>query len=769
MTAGRRALPPDEALAAALARHQQGRLAEAEAAYQALLQAHPGHAGALHLLGLAHFQRGDAAAAARLIGESLARDGRNAVAHNNHGAVLLALGRLEEALAAFERACALKPDYAEALNNAGNALVSLGRPAEALDRYRRALELGLRSATLHVNRGIALQGLGRPDEALAAFDEALAMAPDSPDALANRGEALRRLGRYREALESLDRALALAPAHPQAHNNRGAVLFQAGSPGEALESYRRAVRARPGFGDALANQAQALVALGRHDEAIACCDQAIGLDPGRARPHWQRALALLGARRPEDALPGVERALALDPDLPYAPGMRLYLRMLLCEWEGFEADCARLVAGVLAGRKVAQPLALIGIPAPAQAQLACARTFSRDLHPGEEAVTRAGAPGGDGRIRVAYLSADFRDHPVAHLVAELLERHDRARFEVTAVSLGPPSDDPWRRRIEEGVDRFVDGAALADARVAGLVRELGTDIAVDLTGYTAGARTGILARRCAPVQVNFLGFPGTMGADFIDYLVADSTVVPPGHEAFYAEKVVHLPHCYLPNDSTKRVSERAFRRAELGLPEDGTVFCCFNSSAKITPGAFAAWMRLLRQVPGSVLWLRGAAPAARANLRRHAREAGVAQERLVFAEKMDDLSEHLARHRAADLFLDTFPYNAHTTASDALWAGLPVVTWLGETFASRAAASQLHALGLPELVARTADEYEALALALATDRERLAAVRARLDSRRRESPFFDAGLFARHLEAAFAAMHERRCRGLAPAPIGVPA
>jgi protein O-GlcNAc transferase len=679
--------------------HRQGRLAEAEAVYRALLRTNPGHAGALHLLGLAHFQRGDAATAARLIGESVGRDGRNAFAYNNLGAALLSLQRFDEALAAFDRASALKPDHAEALNNAGNALVSLGRAREALERYEAAMRLGPPGPTLLYNRAIALQKLDRLGEALAGYDAALALQPGYADAHGNRGEALRLLKRYGEAIESFDRAIALNPDHAQSLNSRGAALYETG--------------------------------------------------------------------RLEEALPSIGKALKLAPGLPYAPGLHLHIRMLLCDWEGFEPDCRSVVAATLQGARSIAPLSMLGVPsAGARAHLECARTFARDVRQvdGRESLDSQGRA--HGRIRVGYFSSDFREHPVAHVISELLGVHDRSRFEITAFSFTPAPDDPWRKRIEQGVERFIDAAAMTDGQVVELARELEIDIAVDLNGFTLGSRTAIFAARCAPVQVNFLGFPGTMGAAYIDYLIADATVVPEAHRDFYTERIVHLPHCYAPNDSTKRIANRQFGRVELGLPEQGAVFCCFNNSFKITPDAFDIWMSLLRRAPGSVLWFRGTYEAAQKNLRRYAQERGVSADRLVFAPRVD-LGDHFARHRAADLFLDTFHYNAHTTASDALWAGLPVLTLMGDTFPSRVGASMLRAIGLPELVTHTKSDYEALALELATSPERLAAIRAKLESHRGSLPLFDTALYARHLETAFSAMHERQRGGLPPAPIAV--
>jgi predicted O-linked N-acetylglucosamine transferase (SPINDLY family) len=353
-------------------------------------------------------------------------------------------------------------------------------------------------------------------------------------------------------------------------------------------------------------------------------------------------------------------------------------------------------------------------------------------------------------------------------MAELLELHDRSRFELVGIDFGPVADDAMRTRVRACFDRFIDVRTLSDREVAQLSRDLAIDIAVDLKGFTEDARPGIFAERAAPVQVSYLGFPGTMGAGYIDYIVADEVVIPAASRPLYSEKVVSLPDSYQVNDRKRRIADGTFTREELGLPADGFVFCCFNNDYKVTPSTFDGWMRILRRVEGSVLWLFEDSAMAATNLHKEAERRGVGAERLVFARRMAP-HDHLARYRNADLFLDTLPYNAHTTASDALWAGLPVLTCAGEAFASRVAASLLSAVGLPELITTTPAAFEALAIALASDRARLGRVRATLAANRPTAPLFDTPRFARHIEAAYQEMHERRLAGLPPDHITVAA
>jgi len=789
-----------EALAAAVSLHQQGRLAEAVAIYREVLRVAPRHAGCLHLLGLALYQQGSAAAGEPMIRESTQLEPGNAVAHNSHGAALLALGRHAEALAAFDRAVQLRPDYAEALNNGANALLELGRPHEALDRYGKARAAGLETAPLHNNVGMALHRLGRTREALDAFDRAIALDPANADARSNRGEALRLLGRREEALAEFDRAIALDRRRARVLDNRGTVLFELGRAQEALASYDAALEADPADLDARCNRANLRMRLNRFHESLADCEAVLARAPGHVRALRLRAAALLGMDRPadaladfercaalgddepetslgrgialfelrrhEEALPCLESALARAPGLDYAKGLRLHVKMQLCDWSRFEEDCDDLVRATLAGEKCSPPFALIPIASSLEAQLASSRTFAADRHPARPPLWRGEAYAHD-RLRVGYFSSDFHAHATAALVAGLLESHDRSRFEITAFSYGPPVDDAWRRRLEAGVERFVDVSPRTDEQIAALAREMEIDIAVDLKGFTTGARTGIFALRPAPVQAAWLGYAGTLGADYIDYVVADPVVIAAAHERFYSEKAVLLPDCYQANDSKRPISPHRFGRAELGLPGEGFVFCCFNGAYKITPDVFGVWMRLLAAVPGSVLWLLAGPVATQDNLRSAARDRGIDPGRLVFAPVMEP-ELHLARHRAADLFLDTFHCNAHTTASDALWAGLPVVTRMGETFASRVAASLLGAVGLQDLVTTSAAQYEDLALRLATQPENLAEARARLAANRASHPLFDTAGFTRNLEHAFELMHERQARGLPPGRIVVP-
>jgi protein O-GlcNAc transferase len=437
--------------------------------------------------------------------------------------------------------------------------------------------------------------------------------------------------------------------------------------------------------------------------------------------------------------------------------------MQICDWENLESDCGHLIESVRNNKENSDPFVFLGVDCTAEDQCNYARLWIDKRFPPAQQPLTSQTEGiyKHDRIRIGYVSADFHDHATARLMASVFENHDRSKFDITAISIGPDDNSPMRRRLEKSFERFVDARMLGDAEVARQIRVAEVDILIDLKGFTRDARTNIFARRAAPIQVNYLGYPGTMGASYFDYLIADSIIIPASHRHGYSEKIVCLPNSYQANDTSRNISDRIFTKAECGLPSQGFVFCCFNNNYKVTPRVFDPWMRILKSVEGSVLWLYVENATAVANIRKEAGLRGIDPARLVFAESMP-LPDHLARHRLADLFLDTLPCNAHTTASDALWAGLPLLTQIGETFAGRVAASLLNAVNLPELIVETPEQYERMAIELATHPEKLRAIKSRLAEQRLTSPLFDTGRFTRHIEAAYIAMYERHQAGLGP-------
>jgi predicted O-linked N-acetylglucosamine transferase (SPINDLY family) len=660
-----------------------------------------------------------------------------------------AAGRMREAEAAYEQALASDAANPDALAALASLRLARGSGAEAVALCDRALAADPRHAAALINRGNALRAGGLLGEALASYDACVAAHPSHAQAWSNRAVILSELRRHDQALDSCERAIALSPGSSQAHNTRGIALAALGRPHEAVESYDRALAIDALDVAAHNNRALALMGAFRMHEALEAAERAIALQPRFAAAHFTRGSVLRELRRPAEALESFEAAAALAPGIPYVQGARLFLRMQLCEWDGIDALHALVERGISAGQRMMHPWALLATPSSAATQRRCAEIFVADRWPAPAPPLPARAPG--ERIRIGYFSADFHAHATAYLIAELIELHDRSRFEVVAFSFGTPSSGAMRTRLRAAFDEFIDVAHLPDAQIAALSRRRGIDIAVDLKGLTQDARPGIFALRAAPVQVNFLGHPGTTGARFIDYILADETLIPHGRESDYTERVARVAGCYQPNDRLRAIAPRRPPRRELGLPEEGFVFCCFNASYKIWPDTFAVWMSLLRALPGSVLWLLAPEATAVGRLRRAATNAGVDPERIVFAESAP-LPEHLARIAQADLFLDTFHCGAHTTASDALWAGVPVVTLPGEAFASRVAASLLRAVALPQLIADSVEGYASLALDLARSPARLGAIRQQLAQSRLGSELFDTPGYARRLEAAYVAM-----------------
>ncbi|MCP1913437.1 MULTISPECIES: tetratricopeptide repeat protein [Bradyrhizobium] len=752
------------AFAQAVALHQRGQLAAAEKIYEDMLRQQPDNFDALHLLGLISAQTGRSERGVDLIRRAIRLNGNVADAHSNLGNALRALRRFDEALASFDVAVALRQNLAPALYNRGITLADLGRHEEALASYDRVLALVPDHADAHRNRGAALRKLQRPEEALASLDRAIALKPNDAGAHNDRGNVLNDLKRFDDALASYDRA----PGIPGACYNRGNVLVELDRLEEAVASYDKAIALRPDYAEAYNNRGSALFRLRHHEAALASIDKSIRHKGDDAAAYANRGKVLSVLARYPEALAAYDKAVALKPDQADIEGYRLHAKSHICDWAGFDAECDRLVELIRTRNATTPPFLFCSVPSSTADQLLCATRWTAKNHPPSISQRWRGERYHHDRIRIGYFSSDFCNHATSLLMAGMFECHDRSKFETVAISWSPNAPSEMRQRLEASFDRFVEVRDINDDEVADLIRQLEIDILVDLKGFTGGSRTRVLGRRPAPIQVNYLGYPGTLGAPFIDYIIADRTVIPDHHREFYSEKVVALPDSYQANDDKRVIADRVFTRGDVGLAPTGFVFCCFNNNYKITPDMFDRWMRILGRVEGSMLWLLEANADSAANLRKEAVARGVAAERLVFAPRMSS-PDHLARHRLAGLFLDSTPYNAHTTASDALWAGLPVLTILGDTFASRVAASLLHAVGLPELIAESPEAYERMAVDLATDPSRLAALSTRLAANRLTAPLFDTKRFTRHIEAAYTTMYARHRAGIAPDHIVVPA
>ncbi len=747
--------PSQHDLQTLIALFHQGRLQEVITQAGALARRYPKVAMLHDLSGVAQAQLQDYARAVASFDASLRLQPNAADTFNNRGIALQNLRRLNEALADFDKALALRPNLAVAHFNRGIVLHELHRLDEALASYDKALALQPDHAEAHDNRGSVLQDLRQLEEALASHDRALHFAPDYIVAHYNRGNALRELERFADALASYDAALRLDQRHAEALNNRANTLWRLRRFPEALANYDRAIEIKPDYAEAFHNRGNLLQDLNRLEEAVASYDQALRLrsDYAEARNNRGSALQLLNSL--DEAIADFDIALKLKSNFAEAYYNRTAAAARICDWR---APAQTIAFSDLGLDGAASPFAsLSALDDPAH-QLQWARTWTRAKHP-PPAPPLPAPKTRPAKLCIGYFSADFHEHAVMVLMARMLELHDRSAFEIHGFSYGINRDDAMRQRIIRAVDHFHNVSTTDDAGVAALARVHEIDIAVDLNGHTSDARLGIFAHRAAPIQITYLGYPGTTGANFIDYIIADKIVAPPTARGSYSEKVITLPHAYQPNDDQRAIADKVFSRAELGLPTESFVFCCFNNSFKISPAEFDIWMRLLHTIDGSVLWLLKDNARAEANLRGEANARCVNPQRLVFAERAP-LDLHLARQRCADLFLDTFNYNAHTTASDALWAGLPIVTKQGKSFAARVAASLLHAAGMPELITETAQDYERLALNLAANPARLAALRAQLAVNRLTTPLFNSTQYTRDIERAFEAAYQRRIEGL---------
>jgi protein O-GlcNAc transferase len=714
----------------ALTFHRRGQLAEAEKLYLSVLADKPRQFEALYYLGLMRLQQ----------------------------------GRPADAIGMFSSAAAVRPGDIDTLCNLGMSLGSMARYEEALGSFNRVLAAAPGHVDTLNNKGICLLKLEKHEEAASCFDHVLRIKPDHILALSNRGIALRKLARFEEALACYEKALSITPTNVEALNNRASLLIECKRPTEALQSLERALALKPADADLLCNHGIALHHLNHDAPALQSLDRALAIDPRHLTALLFRGHVLGRLGRLGDASFSYEKVLAIEPDNASAIGSLASCRLWVCDWKTMAELVEVLKRDLRAGRSVTGPI--FSVFADPADQLQWAQRWIREEVGNAERLPLRGPAAEHDRIRVAYLSPDFHEHATAHLVAELLERHDHTRFEIIGIGYGHDDGSAMRRRLVDSFSQFHDVRSKSDQEAGRLIFDLGADIAVDLKGLTDYGRPKILAARPAPIQVNYLGYPGTMGADFIDYIIADKVVLPFDQVQFFTEKVVHLPNCYQANDSKKQIAAHIPSKSEVGLPETGFVFCSFNATYKITPPIFDVWMRVLQKVDGSVLWLFQSNAEAVVNLRAAAAARGVDPTRLVFAPKRG-IADHLARHRLADLFLDTLPVCAHTTASDALWAGLPLVTCLGSAFVGRVSASLLQAIGVPQLIASNLDDYEALVLKLATQPAFLQSIRAKLSENRGTFPLFDTDRFTRDLETAYSRMWEIYRRGEPPRSIDV--
>jgi protein O-GlcNAc transferase len=679
----------------------------------------------LHLLAIVYASQEMHQVAIECYKKALKLSPNDASALSNLGSSLNAIGHNQQAFSAFQKAIKIDPNAPIAWYNAANVLCDIGEYKEAITYYQWSIKLNPQYYQAYINYGKVLFELKRYSESLTFYDEALRINRNSLDCLINKGATLKELAQYEEAIAQYDKALSLKPDYAEAWSNKGVSLHELKRFDEAIAHYDKALTLKPDYAEGWSNKGNTLNELKRYDEAIA---------------HY-------------------DKALSLNPDIDWICGSLVHTKMKICSWSGLVEALDNISKKVAANEKVVNPFQLLALNDDTYLNKKSSEIYIQYKYPFQLILGPILKRLKNERIKIGYFSADFHNHATGYLMAELFELHDKSKFEVVGISFGPIANDEMRQRLLKSFDQFIEVGRKSNVEIAKLSRDLNIDIALDLKGFTQDARTGIFSYRAAPIQVNYLGYPGTMGADYIDYIIADKTLISPELQSCYSEKVVYLPNSYQVNDRKRVISNKKFTRQELGLPEKGFVFCCFNNNYKILPATFTSWMRILKVVEGSVLWLLQDNSWAVENLKKEAEKQGIAPDRLVFAERLP-LPEHLARHHQADLFLDTFPYNAHTTTSDALWAGLPVLTMMGQSFASRVAASLLNAIELPELITNTQEQYEALAIELTLNSKRLASIKLKLANNRLSAPLFDTPLFTKNLEAAYIKMYEQYQAGL---------
>ena len=670
-------------------------------------------------------------------------------------------GELKKASVAYEEILILNPKHFDALQLLGMVAVQTKQWDKALELFTDALKINTTSAIVYNNCGIVLKELVRLEEALGCYDLAIKYKPNYAEAYYNRGIVLNELERLEDALASYDWAINFKWDFAEAYLNRGTVLKQLMRLEDALTSYDRAIELKPEYAEGFSNRGILLNELKRLEEALTSYNRAIEYKHDFTEAYYNRGIVLQELEQWDEALSSYEMVLNLNPNHPHIKGDMIYAMTSVNKWDSYHALLASINQDIIENKLSASPFGHQGVCNDPMLLFYAAKIFSNYKYPPLKNHSNNKIRVINKKIKIAYLCGEFRQQATSILMINLWESHDKNKFDIIALDNGWDDQSKIRERIVKAFDKLINISQMNDLEVVGIIKKENIDILINLNCFFGLSRNIVFSYKPAPVQVNYLGFPGTLGVSYLDYIIADKTVVPKKYQEFYSEKVVYLPHSYQVNDKHRIIADKIYSKEELGLPKDGFVFCCFNNNYKITPHTFDGWVRILKAVEGSVLWLLEDNTTAGVNLRKELSNRGLGPNRLVFAKRIN-LPEHLARQRVADLFIDTLPYNAHTTASDALWAGLPVLTCMGESFASRVAASLLYAIELPELITTTQSQFEAMAIELANNPTKLKAIKTKLDRNRLITPLFNTQLYTKHIEAAYTQMYERFRADLPP-------
>jgi len=778
----------------------EGKFNEAQNIYEQVLAIQPNHFDALQLLGALSVQTKQFTKAVNLLTKALKINPNHAACYSNRGIALKELGRFEEALISYEKAIRLAPDFVKTYFNRGNALQELGRFEEALVSYDKAIsiapdyaeahsnrgnvlkELGRFEESLiscdkaisithdyveaHSNRGTALKELKRFEEALISYEKAISIAPDYAELYSNSGITLQELKRYNEAITHFDKALTLKPEYAEAWSNKGTTLHKLKRFHEAIAHHDKALILKPEYAEAWSNKGAILNELKRYDEAIAHSNRALSLKPDYAEALTNKGVCLGELKRYDEAIVHYDKALSLKPDMDWLLGDFLHTKMKMGSWDHLQDKVNHLTDKLLVHEKVSAPFQILSIVDDLSLHQQCAQIFAQDKYPVNPVLGPIAKRQKNQKIRIGYFSADFKEHPIAYLTAELFELHNKNQFECIGFSFSAEDQSAIRQRLSSAFNQLIDVSDMPDEQIAQLSRDMGIDIAVNLGGYTTDNRIGAFACRAAPIQVNYLGV-STMGASYYDYIVSDKVAIPESSQAFYTEKVAYLPHSCMLDDSHRVASTRIFSKQECGLPEDAFIFCCFNNDYKFNEAVLESWSKILLSVHHSILWLPENHETFRINIIAQFEKRGIESNRVIFAKRVDLMADHLARCALADLFLDTHLYNAHTTALDFLKSGVPVLTRPSQALVGRIAASLLNAIGLEEMITSTQEEYEALAIQLATEPEKFAALKQKLRDNIKTAPLFDTPQYTKDLEAIYIQMYERYQHDLEPESIAI--
>ena len=620
-----------------------------------------------------------------------------------------------------------------------------GKINEALNLYLELIENDKNNPQLLFLLGTAYTQIEKNIEGVDYLKKSLSIKPNNASAYSNLGNAYKNLNRYEEALTSFDKAIQINPNFADAYSNRGVILQEIKHFDEALKSYDSAIKINPNHFFSHGNKGITLKDLDRYDEALKSYDKAIQINPNFIEGYNNKGNALKDLKRYEEALNNYKKVLDLKPEYEYNIGRVLHFSMYLCDWNNFEVLSNKINTGVEKKTRVIEPFSFLGISDNPEHAKYAAEIFVKNKLTKNFEVSSISKKYNHKKPRIGYFSGDFHDHPVLHLTMDIFKNHDKSKFDIFGFSHGLKKNDKWRAEVKNYFTQFKDINKVSDKEAVSIARDLELDIAIDLSGLTGNPRGGIFSNRVAPVQINYLGYPGTYGADYMDYIIADETVIPKENFKYYSEKVLYLPECYQSNMRSKDIAKKEFKRSDFGLPEEVFIFSSFNNNYKITPGMFDVWMKILKSVPNSVLWILKSNEKATTNLKIEANKKGINPDRIILADHLPN-DEHLKRIKLADLFLDSFPYNAHTTASDAARMGVPLITLKGRSFHSRVGSSILNCINMKELITKNETDYLNLAIDLATNPKKLNKLKDKLKDNITKSPLFDSDKFTKNLE-----------------------